>query len=148
MKYHTLFRWVLLFIIVTPSSMSFSENNPSVIADKHIELTSIEQSELIRIFTRKKVFWPSGQKISVFIKPQNSLEHKIFSINILNLSPYKYKSLTDATIYSGNNNPPTEIESDEQMLSVLAKTPNSIGYVNYSIVINNQNNELITIKVE
>lgn len=145
MKHYIL--WVSFLIMILPS-LSFSENGPSVVAERHVDLTSLEQSELVRIFTRKKVFWPSGHKISVFIKPLNSLEHKIFSINILNLSPYKYKSLTDATVYSGNNNPPTEIESDEQMLSILSKTPNSIGYVNYSIVINNENNELITIKVE
>lgn len=145
MKHYIL---LVLFLIMIPPSLSMSDDGPSVVVDRHVELTSIEQSELIRIFTRKKVFWPSGQKISVFIKPQNSLEHKIFSINILNLSPYKYKSLTDSIVYSGNNNPPTEIDSDEQMLSMLSKTPNSIGYVNYSIVINNENNELIIIKVE
>lgn len=137
-----------MFLLFGEIYICLAENNePTVIAERHIELTSIEQSELIRIFTRKKVFWPSGQKISVFIKPLNSLEHKIFSINILNLSPYKYKSLTDSVVYSGSNNPPTEIESDEQMLSMLARTPNSIGYVNYSIVINNDNH-LMSIKIE
>ncbi len=144
MKYFIL----IMFLLFGNNMFCFAENNePTIVAQKQIELSSIEQSELIRIFTRKKVFWPSGQKISVFIKPQNSLEHKIFSINILNLSPYKYKSLTDSVVYSGSNNPPTEIESDEQMLSILARTPNSIGYVNYSIVINNDN-QLMTIKVE
>ncbi len=137
-----------MFLLFGDVLICLAENNePTVVAERQIELNSIEQSELIRIFTRKKVFWPSGQKISVFIKPLNSLEHKIFSINILNLSPYKYKSLTDSVVYSGSNNPPTEIESDEQMLSILAKTPNSIGYVNYSIVINNDS-RLMTIKVE
>lgn len=139
--------FLVLFFIIEPTIITCAADDPTVIAQKQVELTSIEQSELIRIFTRKKVFWPSGQKISVFIKPQNSLEHKIFSINILNLSPYKYKSLTDSVVYSGSNNPPTEIESDEQMLSILARTPNSIGYVNYSIVINNDN-QLMSIKVE
>ncbi len=144
MKYFIL----IMFLLFGNNMFCIAENNePTIVAQKQIELSSIEQSELIRIFTRKKVFWPSGQKISVFIKPQNSLEHKIFSINILNLSPYKYKSLTDSVVYSGSNNPPTEIESDEQMLSILARTPNSIGYVNYSIVINNDN-QLMTIKVE
>jgi ABC-type phosphate transport system substrate-binding protein len=141
---------ILLLIFATllvNSICIFAEEAPRVIVQKQVELTALEQSELVRIFTRKKVFWPSGQKISVFIKPQNSLEHKIFSINILNLTPYKYKSLTDSIVYSGANNPPTEVDSDEQMLSILARTPNSIGYVNYSIIINNDN-QLITIKVE
>jgi|LakMenE18May11ns_1017448.scaffolds.fasta_scaffold9593549_2 ABC-type phosphate transport system substrate-binding protein len=141
---------ILLLVFATllvNSTCIFAEEAPRVVIQKQVELTALEQSELVRIFTRKKVFWPSGQKISVFIKPQNSLEHKIFSINILNLTPYKYKSLTDSIVYSGANNPPTEVDSDEQMLSILARTPNSIGYVNYSIIINNDN-QLITIKVE
>ena len=120
---------------------------PTVVASQSVPSASINHQELVRIFTRKEMFWPSGQKISVFIKPVNSIEHKIFTINILNLSPYKYKNLTESVIYAGSNNPPTEIQTDEQMLSVLERTPNSIGYVNYSIMFN-KDDRLVTIKVE
>ena len=126
----------------------FAEHDLSVITRKEILIQDLNQDELVRIFTRKKIFWPSGQKIAVFIKPQSSLEHKLFAISVLNLTPYKYKSMVDNEVYTGANNPPTEVDSDEAMIATLSRTPNSIGYVNYSVVINTTNNELITIKVQ
>lgn len=138
---------LLLLCVVMWFYSTCLNSEPTVVAEKTVPNTTLNHQDLVRIFTRKEMFWPTGQKISVFIKPQNSIEHKIFTINILNLSPYKYRNLTDSVIYSGSNNPPTEIATDEQMLSILERTPNSIGYVNYSIMFN-KDDRLVTIKVE
>ena len=120
---------------------------PKIIANEDVSDQYISQYELIKIFTRKKIFWSDGSKITVFVKPLDSLEHKIFTINILNLTPYKFKSMADAIVYSGSNNPPIEIGSDEEMMLRLANTPNSIGYVNYSIMVNGTHG-LISIKIQ
>jgi ABC-type phosphate transport system substrate-binding protein len=122
-------------------------SEPTVVAEKQTTPSVISHQQLVRIFTRRELFWSSGRKITVFIKPQNSIEHKIFTINVLNLSPYKYKNLTESIVYSGLNNPPVEVATDAQMLDVLARTPNSIGYVNFSIMFN-KDDQLMAIRVE
>jgi ABC-type phosphate transport system substrate-binding protein len=120
----------------------------NVIAESSANVSEIEQFELIQIFSRKLLFWHGGQRITVFIKPQNSVGHKIFTMSILNISPYKYKTLLDTVVYTGNNIPPIEIKSDEEMLIKLQNTPYSIGYVNFSIVINSNNQYLTVIKIK
>jgi len=121
---------------------------PTIVAEPSVSYSAINQSELISIFTRKKIFWPDGHRISVFIKPQTSVEHKMFAISVLNLSPFRYKTLLDSVIYSGANNPAIELQSDEEMIIRISSTPYSIGYLNYTIVVNNNTNNLIKIDVQ
>jgi len=137
--------FLLLLFALWPIQLHSAE--PTVVAEKQTTPSVISHQQLVRIFTRRELFWSSGRKITVFIKPQNSIEHKIFTINVLNLSPYKYKNLTESIVYSGLNNPPIEITTDAQMLDALSRTPNSIGYVNFSIMFN-KDDQLMSIRVE
>jgi ABC-type phosphate transport system substrate-binding protein len=120
---------------------------PQVLAEKNIADKQLSKYDLINIFTRKKQFWSDGHKIKVFTKPTDSLEHRMFTISVLNITPYKYRTLLDSVIYSGANNSVNEISSDAEMLTKLAATPYSIGYVNYTIIVNS-NSQLIEIKYD
>lgn len=116
---------------------------PSVIANS-AKTSNISHHEIVNIFTRKQSHWSDGHKITVYTKVLNSIEHKMFAINILNLSLFKYKSLLDSSIYSGTNSSVIELSSDEEMMSKLSNTPYSIGYVNYHVIIND-NTSLINV---
>lgn len=128
---------------------SIGNSETSVVANGLPNDTVISQSEIIKIFTRKRLFWDNGHRITVFIKPVNSVEHKVFAINILHITPFKYKTLLDTITYTGSNSPAVEIQSDEEMISRLSRTPFSVGYLNYNtVVINSNNSDLIYIKIE
>lgn len=118
-------------------SNSINATDPVVIAEASLPETKLQKSDLVYIFTRQRMFWADGHKIKVFVKPSNSIENKLFAINVLNLSPYKYRSLLDSVIYAGLNTPADEVSSDEEMLLKISSTPYSIGYLNYHTVISN-----------
>jgi ABC-type phosphate transport system substrate-binding protein len=118
---------------------------PSVVANNMVPDNKLSRMEIVDIFTRKKHFWSNGKKIIVYIKPTDSIEHKIFVMNVLNISTYKYKTMLESVTYSGANTPVIEISSDEEMISKLERTPYSIGYVNYGTVYINDSTDLIKI---
>lgn len=143
----------LLFILFVcfnfnSSTASLADNEPKVIAQPFVPEKKIGTTELVHIFTRKTMFWSDGHKIKVFTKPTDSIEHKLFSISILGLTPYKYRMMLDSVIYSGVNTPVIEVNSDEEMILKVSTTPYSIGYLNYNTIITNMNTDIITIYYE
>lgn len=140
-------KWVCIFFIIWSGVLLAKE--PQVIANSTIPYDTVSRTELVNIFTRKKLFWEDGHRITVFIKPMNSVEHKIFTIDILNMTPYSYKSMADSIIWSGKNTAPREIASDDEMILQLSRTPYSVGYINYSTVIYNSDfDRLVYLKIE
>lgn len=124
---------LLLLIFIMSSSFA---REPIVIANQDVPEIKIPQFNLVNIFTRKQIFWSNGHKITVYTKPVDSIEHKIFTINVLNLTPFKYKTLLDSISYTGKNTPTIELKSDQEMIFKLSMTPFAIGYINNDLLFN------------
>ena len=124
----------------------WSKNSLSVeiTANDLVSISQLTHREVIDIFTRKKIFWSNGKKIKVFVKPLDSVEHKLFTMEVLNITPFKYVAMLDAVSYSGANSPVVEVLNDSEMMYRLSNTPYSIGYVNHTVVFND-NTTLIKI---
>jgi ABC-type phosphate transport system substrate-binding protein len=107
-----------------------------VTANSIVSLSQLSHREVVDIFTRKQIFWSNGRKIKVFVKPLDSVEHKAFTMGVLNMSSFKYQALLDSTSYSGINSTVTEVLNDSEMLYKLSSTPYSIGYINHTVIFN------------
>lgn len=137
----------LIMSLLLMSSIAFGVE-PTVIGGTDAKLTKFDRDIIIQIFTKKKKFWENGDKISVYIKPQNSIEHKLFVIDVLKLSPFSYKRMLESITYSGLNIPPIEVNSDEQMLTLIADTPNAVGYINHTVYIKHLDDTIIAITLD
>lgn len=126
---------VYVFILILLSCKTVY-SDITVAGNQTVSEVNLDHHDLVNIFTRKKVHWADGHKITVFIKDSESIEHKMFIMDVLNLTPYKYKTLVDTVVYSGENTPAIELSNDADMMRRLYNTPYSIGYFNYTIVIN------------
>lgn len=94
-----------------------------------LDNSKISLDQLLLIFTKKQRFWENGQKITVFIKPINSIEHSVFSNDILGISVYRYKKILKKHVYSGKSGSVKEVLSDNEMIRLVTTTPFSIGYL-------------------
>lgn len=94
-----------------------------------ISKDNISYEYLLPIFTKKQKFWRNGEKITVFIKPINSVEHSIFAHEWLGVSIYRYKKILKKEIYSGQTSSVREVLSDVEMIRSILTTPYSIGYL-------------------
>lgn len=139
MKYLQVYCFILWLVI---SNVAYPEElyNQKVIANGYILERQWSRMELVDIFTRNRIWWPNSKKITVFTRQLDSVEHKLFVIDVLNLSPFQFRSRLDSVIYAGKNTPVVEVTSDEEMLLKLSLTPYSIGYVNSTVMINDKLN--------
>ena len=104
-------------------------------------------STLKAIFTRKTTFWDGGKRITVFIKPMNSIEHSVFLTNWLGMTKYRYKKLLNINIYSGRNTNVKIVDSDAEMLLALQSTPFAVGYLTDGALVYNIDGEIKLIVV-
>ena len=89
------------------------------------------------IFAMRKTRWHDGQKIQVFVLPDNYPLHQQFTKSKLNMFPHQFRRIWDRLIFSGIGQGPQEVESMEEMQKKLATVPNAVGYLEAPI--NNKN---------
>jgi len=117
-------------------------NAADLIHDKQADMSDYSAGALKAIFTRKRMFWGNGERIHVFIKPVNSIEHRLFLTQWLGITTYRYKKLLKVQLYSGRNSGVQIVNSDQQMMVSLLQTPYAIGYMADGTVMQNINGEL------
>lgn len=113
----------------------------------------VSSDTLIPIFTKKQRFWNNGEKITVFVKPLNSIEHATFASEWLGITVYKYKKILKRAIYSGKVGDVKVVLSDYAMLEAIMSTPYSIGYLSdgsllYSIPNVKDNDDVVVVFYE
>jgi len=105
--------------------------NVSVVDEKYT------LADVRAIFAMRKTRWHDGQKIQVFVLPDNSPLHRQFTKSKLNMFPHQFRRIWDRLIFSGIGQGPQEVESMEEMQKKLASVPNAVGYLEAPI--NNKN---------
>lgn len=129
---------LLILLSIAPIVLPGNNTDPAIIfADINLADTLImNRIEVQRIFTRKEVRWNNGDDIIVFIKPMDSIEHRAFLANVLNMTLYKYQKSLDAVVYTAKALPVIEVSNDDKMRMAIHSHPGAIGYINYELIMN------------
>lgn len=117
-----------------------SSSIPADIVYNRVDTLQSEYLTLQNIFTRKQKYWADGSKITVMIKPLDSVEHKYFVTEWLGITNTRYKRMLESEVYAGATTPPVVVNSDEEMMLKISTTPNSIGYIDRKLVIRGEKN--------
>lgn len=126
----------ILFVLFISINIDISNADNTIIFSNYNFANTIYMDRLSiqRIFTKKETRWSNGDNIIVFIKPMDSIEHKMFVSNILNMTLYKYQKILDESIYTAKSLPLTEVNNDIQMSTNIQNHPGAIGYINYNLL--------------
>jgi hypothetical protein len=100
----------------------------------------ISVDSLIEIFTHKTNVWIDGSPIVVIEFPENSIEHKLFVIQNLAMTPYQYKTRKERYLYRGRAIPPITVRTQQEMYIKLLSTNNSIGYIKEKLLYKDEKN--------
>jgi len=135
---------IFLFLLIISTNIGFSSE---VIHSYHKDLKMIPYPELKAMFTKRKTRWDTGELITVYIKPLNSIEHEEFVYSWLRMTSYRYKRLLEKQTYAGKSTGVIELVSDYEMVAALQAKPYSLGYLsNGNILFSGiDDNHLITI---
>lgn len=138
----SILRHIVLMFVLTgfPRTLVGTEGSATIIFSNYdLEKTLfLDRITVQRIFTRRETHWSNGDNIIVFIKPMDSLEHRHFVTEVLNMTLYRYQKSLESYTYTAKALPVTEVPTDQKMLNAIHTHPGAIGYVNYEIVINDK----------
>ncbi len=98
-----------------------------------VSANTIEQlkdfHELRAIFSLRTLYWPNGEKIRIFVLPDNNAVHKEFVKEKLGMFPHQLRRTWNRMTYTGTGQPPVTVDSIAEMLDKVQHTDNAIGYI-------------------
>ncbi len=125
-KQKKLYYW-LLYLILEFNSPLINAMEVIVNVENNNQISSFH--DLQSIFIMRKRYWDSGEKISVFVLPDNNNMHKAFVKEKLQMFPHQIRKIWDRMTYTGTGQPPIIVRSISEMLEKIQQNPNAIGYI-------------------
>lgn len=122
---------VCLMLLGMTSSAISSGPNIAVIAHQQVNATSLTPPRLKSIFGMRTTTWRNGQPIRVFVLKDSNPLHVQFTKNVLQTYPYSLRRIWERRVYSGTGLAPTVVQSEGEMLRLIAETKNAIGYIQH-----------------
>jgi len=92
-----------------------------------------DSNELRAIFSLRTLYWINGERIKVFVLPDNNVVHKAFVKEKLGMFPHQLRRTWDRMTYTGTGQPPVTVGSITEMLDKVQHTNNAIGYIDRRI---------------
>ena len=99
-----------------------------IIVNKTVPETHFSLAETRSVFAMRQRYWPNGEKIQVFVLPDNHTLHRQFTKTRLNMFPHQFRRIWDRSIFSGTGTAPLIVHSVDEMLEKVSTTPGAIGY--------------------
>lgn len=124
---------ILLLFLILPVNL-WPKGGPVIVVNEVDKVISINEEMAKRIFTLKEERWPDGDVIKVFIHPIDSVEHRIFLEDRLNMSVYQYKTQIDKPVYGAKPFNLSEVSTEAKMVAAILKTKGGVGYINGVII--------------
>jgi ABC-type phosphate transport system substrate-binding protein len=100
-----------------------------VIVHSSSAATSLTKNEISRVFLKKITKWNDGRPVVPIDLVEDSPIRRSFSRTVHGRSAAAIKSYWQQQIFSGRGVPPREVDSDDEVVRLVAQTPGAIGYV-------------------
>lgn len=113
--------------------LSWPAQAVEVVAHASVREQQLNTSQLRAIFTMRQTRWADGQPIQVFVLRSADAQHIQFSRSYLKMFPYQLDAIWDRQRFSGIGSFPVQVNSEEEMLAFLQRTPGAIGYLTAEI---------------
>lgn len=97
-------------------------------------LSTLEIPDARRLFLKHTNEFPDGNRAQVATLHQDSDVRREFEKQVLNMSASQLKTYWAKHIFTGQNRPPQEFDSEEQMKQWIASTPGALGYLHVNQV--------------
>lgn len=103
-----------------------------VIAHPDVAVNRLSRNAARAMFAMKLLQWPDGRPVRVFVLPDEHPLHRALCKEKLDIYPYQLRQTWNRLVYSGTGQAPIEVDSEQEMLTRVAQTPGSLGYVRRS----------------
>ncbi|VAX10765.1 hypothetical protein MNBD_GAMMA25-2438 [hydrothermal vent metagenome] len=101
-----------------------------VITNKANKVASLNVDQVKALFLQKEKSFPGGNHVVLGDQSEDSAVRDDFGSSILGKNPKKLKRYWSKRVFAGKGVPPKVVGDDAAMKNWVAKTPNSLGYIN------------------
>ncbi|GAA6152379.1 hypothetical protein [Pseudoteredinibacter isoporae] len=122
---------LFLALLCIVSTAAYSDHGIAVIANQQVDAASLSPTRLKSIFGMRTTTWKNGQPIRVFVLKDNDPLHVRFTKDVLQTYPYNLRRIWERRVYSGTGLAPTVVNTEGEMLKLIAETENAIGYIQH-----------------
>ena len=109
-----------------------AQSTARVIVSADVEVSSISQAELARIYLGKKTFWDSGARIEPSLLDEKSPVTESFLEENLKKTVRQFRAYWKRHLFSGQGTAPKTFASSKQVADFVAANPGAIGIVDGS----------------
>lgn len=92
-------------------------------------VSTISRDELSRLFLKKVTTWSSGRPVQLVDQAEASPVRREFTKAVHRKEISSVKGYWQTMIFAGRAIPPSEKQSDADVIAFVAANPNAIGYV-------------------
>lgn len=128
-------------IIVVCTILLFGSNqvvaDVQVIAHPSVNIDSLSQRDLSRIYVNQMKFWSDQNRLTVFSHSTKSPILREFSVAKLRMQPHQLSRVWKRLTFSGTGRAPVMVKTEKEMLQKIISTPGSIGYVLDTVNVDN-----------
>lgn len=118
----------LVFSALMFLSSASKADDLAVISHASVDIDSLSEERLRRIFSGKVQYWPTGDRVVVFVLSPTSEAHQVFCREYLSMFPYQLERLWKRMTFSGQGEPPVIVASMDDLIESVVTTPGAIGY--------------------
>ncbi len=127
---------IAAILAVTTLSQATAQESVKIIVNPEVEVSSLSQAELARIYLGKKTFWKSGSRISPSLLHEKSQLTKLFLEESVRKTVRQYRAYWKRRLFSGQGTAPKTFASSKQVANYVADNPGAIGVVDASFTDN------------
>ncbi|MCP4407501.1 MAG: hypothetical protein GY807_07025 [Gammaproteobacteria bacterium] len=127
-------RGVILLPVLLLSSLPQYTIAQEVIVNPNLSSEGIRLNALRAIFSMRLRSWPDGTPVHVFVMEDEARVHVSFTKKKLDVFPHQLRYFWDRLVYSGTGQAPTTVDSEKEMLKMVAATPGAIGYLTEGMI--------------
>lgn len=99
-----------------------------VVVNKSLNLTSISSSDLEAVFTGKKKFWDSGEKVYFAVFDDEEIQTVFFRQHVRKTSS-QFKNFWTKMVFTGKANMPDYLKTLEEVMAFVSATPGGISFI-------------------
>ena len=121
-----------LLIISTIILLSVtSKAQIAVIANKSVPESSVSKAELLDLYSGDIKWWDNGEPV-IFFDLKNNDDIKSDFYSFIGKTPSRMKTIWMKKMLSGEGDPPDALDSEKEMLDIVANTQGAIGFISLS----------------
>lgn len=106
-----------------------AQTSVKVIVNPGVDVNSMSQAELARIYLGKKTLWDTGSRITPSLLDEKSPLTEEFLQESVRKTVRQYRAYWKRHLFSGKGTAPKTFNSSEQVANFVAENPGGIGVV-------------------